>query len=172
MSVFTPNIILKDVTRIDLALLKANGIEGLILDVDNTLTTHGNQYVRKDIKLWLAKMRENNIKLIIVSNNTQERVQPFADMLKLPFVAMAMKPLTFGFRKATKELELPEYKMAVIGDQIYTDIVGGNLAGMYTILVNPMMIENNFFFRCKRALETIHRKEYYKRKEAVENDKS
>ena len=142
MSVFQPNLILKDVTRIDLALLRANGIRGLILDVDNTLTLHDSQILRGDVREWIESMRAAGVPMIIVSNNSYDRVKPFADALSLDFVSMGMKPLTFGFTKAQKKMNLPVQDIAVVGDQIYTDIVGGNLKGMFTILVQPMLLEN------------------------------
>ena len=77
---------------------------------------------------------------------------------------MGMKPLTFGFTKAQKKMNLPVQDIAVVGDQIYTDIVGGNLKGMFTILVQPMLLENGWTFRVRRNLETIHIRTYYRRR--------
>ncbi len=164
MSVFQPNLILKDVTRIDLALLRANGIRGLILDVDNTLTLHDSQMLRGDVREWIESMRAAGVPMIIVSNNSYDRVKPFADALSLDFVSMGMKPLTFGFTKAQKKMDLPVQDIAVVGDQIYTDIVGGNLKGMFTILVQPMLLENGWTFKVRRNLETIHIRTYYRRR--------
>ncbi|WMJ23673.1 YqeG family HAD IIIA-type phosphatase [Paludicola sp. MB14-C6] len=164
MSVFIPNLILPDVTSIDIPLLNQYNIKGIILDVDNTLTTHGSQEIKAHISDWLDVMKGNNIKLIIVSNNTFERIEPFANNLKLDFVAMGCKPLTSGFTKAQKKLGLPRNEIAVVGDQIYTDIVGGNLKRFFTILVTPFELEDGKFFKLKRMLESRHIKRYNKRK--------
>jgi len=162
MSVFLPNLILKDVTCIDADLLSKNGIKGIILDVDNTLTTHGSQEVEDNILTWLAFMKKQNIGLVIVSNNTFERISPFAQKIGLEFVAMGLKPLTRGLSKAQARLNLKKNEIAIVGDQIYTDIVGGNFKGFFTILVNPFKMENNLFFKIKRKLESIHIKKYNK----------
>ncbi len=167
MSVFTPDLMLRDVTRIDKALLDANNIKGLILDVDNTLTEHGSQFLRPSVEKWLTLMKEKQIGLVIVSNNTRTRVEPFARTLGLDYIAMGCKPLTVGLSRAQEKLGLPAGQIAVVGDQIYTDIVGGNLKGMYTILVTPFVVEDKAFFKLKRSMEAIHIKAYCKRNGAA-----
>lgn len=167
MSVFQPNLILKDVTRIDRALLKANGIRGLILDVDNTLTLHDSQMLRDDVTAWIESMKAADIPMVIVSNNNHDRVKPFAENLGLDFVSMGLKPLTVGFTKAQKKLDLPVQQIAVVGDQIYTDILGGNLKGMFTILVHPMLLEDGWSFKVRRQLETIHIRAYRRKRAPV-----
>lgn len=163
MSVFLPNLILKDVTCIDTELLNKNGIKGLILDVDNTLTTHGSQEVEENILTWLAFMKKQNIGLVIVSNNTFDRISPFAQKIGLEFVAMGLKPLTSGLSKAQARLNLKKNEIAIVGDQIYTDIVGGNLKGFFTILVTPFKVEGKLFFKIKRKLESMHIKKYHRK---------
>ena len=84
--------------------LKKHGIKGLILDVDNTLTTHDNPVPAEGITEWLENMRSSGIKLIIVSNNHPERVKPFADPLGLDFVSDSGKPLRKGYTAAMKKM--------------------------------------------------------------------
>ncbi len=163
MSVFTPNLILKDVTCIDIELLKKYNIKALILDVDNTLTTHGSQNIEKKISDWLSFIKSQEIKLMIVSNNTHDRIKPFADRLRLDFVAMGCKPLTYGFTRAQKLFNLKSKEIAVVGDQIYTDIIGGNLKGFFTILVTPFKLEDTTLFKVKRKLEKTHINRYHKK---------
>jgi len=129
------------------------GIRGLILDVDNTLTTHGNPRPDPDVLLWLKVMREHHIEMVILSNNTPKRVQPFAEELRMDFVATAKKPLASGFGRAAAKLGMTKDKVAVVGDQIFTDILGGNLWGARTILVKPIEPETTMLFRLKRRLE-------------------
>lgn len=163
MSAFTPNLMLKDVTCINEKLLKEHNIKGLILDVDNTLAKHGSQEVSAHITDWLDRMRKLDVKLMVVSNNNKKRVEPFAKKLGLDFVSMALKPMTHGFLKAKRIFNLKSKEIAVVGDQIYTDIVGGNLKGMFTILVTPFSIESNSFIKLKRKLEVVHINKYNKR---------
>lgn len=163
MSVFVPNLMLKDVTCINEMLLKEHNIKGLILDVDNTLAKHGSQELSIHISNWLKEMRKLDIKLMVVSNNRKKRVEPFAKKLGLDFVSMALKPMTTGFSKVKQSFQLENNEIAVVGDQIYTDIMGGNLKGMFTILVAPILLEDHFSFKLKRKLEAIHINSYNKR---------
>lgn len=163
MSVFLPNLILKDVTYIDMRLLKKYNINALILDVDNTLTAHGSQMVEKRISRWIKLMKDNGIKMMIVSNNTHDRIEPFAKAIGLDFTAMGCKPMTFGFTRAQRIFNVNKANIAVVGDQIYTDIIGGNLKGLFTILVTPFKLEDNTFFKLKRRLEKGHINKYHKR---------
>lgn len=163
MSIFTPDLYLHHITEIDEALLKKHGIKGIVLDVDNTLTMHGSQEVKQEIIDWLKQMQDAGIKLTIASNNNDRRIKPFAKKIGLDYIAMSCKPLTFAFTKACKTFGLQKHEIAVVGDQIYTDIVGGNLKGMFSILVDPHELENGAFFRFKRRFEKMHIDKYYRR---------
>lgn len=165
MSIFTPNLYLNNVTEITPELLQKHGIKGLVLDVDNTLTLHNSQEVLNMVLDWLDDMKQSGILLTIVSNNSEGRVKPFAKRLKLHYVAFGCKPLTRGFTQAAAQFNLPAEQIAVVGDQIYTDILGGNLKGMFTILTVPFQEENNTFFKMKRRLEQIHIRHYHRRSE-------
>ena len=153
MSPLFPDLYLKSVTALPPALLKRWGVRGLILDVDNTLTTHGNPHPDPGVLRWLKIMREHHIEMTILSNNSSQRVEPFAKTLRMGFVANAGKPLAFGFKRAAAKLGLPRNQIAVVGDQIFTDILGGNLWGAKTVLVKPIEPETTGFFHLKRLLE-------------------
>ncbi len=133
--------------------LKELGIKGLILDLDNTLTTHDNPVPSDGILEWLDCMKKNNIRLMIVSNNHPPRVKPFADMLGLDFVSEGRKPLTKGFREASQKMNLPKNQLAAVGDQIYTDVLGANLYGIKMLYVQPIEHEKTNFFKFKRKME-------------------
>lgn len=133
--------------------LKELGIKGLILDLDNTLTTHDNPVPADGILEWLDCMKKNNIRLMIVSNNHPPRVKPFADMLGLDFVSDGRKPLTKGFREASQKMNLPKNQLAAVGDQIYTDVLGANLYGIKMLYVQPIEHEKTNFFKFKRKME-------------------
>lgn len=168
MSIFTPDLCLEDITWINASLLEKYHIKGIILDVDNTLTHHGSQEVEQRILDWLAEMKRLGIGLSIVSNNYERRVRPFAEKLGLEFVSFGCKPLTRGISIACKRLGLSKKQVAIVGDQIYTDVLGGNLKGIFTILVNPFEPEAGRLFRLKRSLEKIHIKKYYRRQEKLQ----
>ena len=153
MSPLFPDLYLKSITALTPALLGRWGIRGLILDVDNTLTTHGNPHPDPGVLRWLETMREHHVEMVILSNNTPKRVQPFAKELRMDFVASAKKPIAIGFKRAAAKLGLKKDELAVVGDQIFTDILGGNLWGAKTVLVKPIEPETTGFFRFKRLLE-------------------
>jgi len=141
MSLFLPDFMFDKVWRISGEFLKQNRIRALILDVDNTLALHDSRAVDKRVLGWLSDMKRAGVSLIIVSNNREERVRPFAEGLSLSFVARGKKPLPTGIIKASGIMKIPLKETALIGDQIFTDILGGNLGGAKTILVKPFSFE-------------------------------
>lgn len=149
----TPHIVLNSVLEIDQNLLQAHGLKGLVLDVDNTLTTHNNALPAEGVVNWVRRMTACGVKLILLSNNNRERVRPFAELLGLPYTANGMKPLPKGYLRAAEQLRLRPKEVGAVGDQLYTDMMGGNLAGMKTIFVFPLEPERGFFFSLKRELE-------------------
>lgn len=162
VSVFYPSVMLRRVSDISPEQLKLLGISALILDVDNTLTTHNNPMPDTDVLKWLAVMRENGIKLVIASNNSGARVNAFAKKLGLDYVARAAKPLPIGFWRVAKRMGLSAKSFGVVGDQIFTDTLGGNLFGAKTFLVQPMQPEKGPFFKLKRKIEVPIIKAYLK----------
>ncbi|MBQ9375467.1 MAG: YqeG family HAD IIIA-type phosphatase, partial [Ruminococcus sp.] len=124
-----------------------------VLDLDNTLTTHNNPIPPQTSLDWLDIMREAGIKLMIVSNNSAERVEPFAKALGLDYVPRGKKPLTFGYRDAQKKMGIDKKNLAAVGDQIFTDILGSNLMGIRSLFVFPIEPETSLPFRCKRFVE-------------------
>jgi len=138
---FKPTIALQTVCDISLDILREFDVQALILDVDNTLTTHDNPNVKQEVLDWLNVMKSNGVKLMIVSNNYPERVQPLASMLGIDFVSRGQKPLPKGFSEACRRLNVPKENICAVGDQIFTDILGANLKGIKSIFVFPMEYE-------------------------------
>ncbi len=160
-----PDLILDKVWQIDETVLRRLGVKALILDVDNTLSAHGAPTPAGEVMPWLEKMDALKVPLMILSNNTRKRVGPFAERLKLDFVHFAVKPLPGGFRKAAARLGLAPAEIGVVGDQIFTDVLGGNLAGMKTILVMPMGDAGTRLIKLKRFFEKKYISLYYKGKD-------
>ncbi len=148
-----PNIKLTRVTDVSAELLKKYGIKALILDVDNTLSTHHGEVLTEGLEDWLQKMQNNGIKLVVLSNSKQARVEPFAKKINLPFISMGLKPLPFKFSSALKLLGTKRRETAIVGDQIFTDTLGGNLYGVTTILLDPIKLESSKSFKFKRKIE-------------------
>lgn len=150
---FKPTYVFDKVGEITPEFLHKKQIKGLLLDLDNTLTTHNNPVPPQSSLDWLDKMRAAGIKLMIVSNNHAPRVTPFAEQLGLDFVSEGKKPLTFGYTRAIKRLGLEKRNVAAVGDQIFTDVLGSNLKGIRSIFVSPIEPETSLPFRFKRAIE-------------------
>lgn len=155
MPVFKPSYRFYRISDIPLGFLKERGIRGLVLDIDNTLTTHDNPKPAAGVTDWLNAARDAGMSMVILSNNKPGRVKPFADILGLEFEADGKKPLPAGVWRACRHMGLPPSKTALIGDQIFTDILGGNLAGLLTLLVEPIEPESGWFFKLKRRGERL-----------------
>jgi len=151
--IFKPTIWVKNVLRIDRKLLYKAKIKGLILDLDNTLSMDGSPALEMGVEQWLNDMRKLGVKMMIVSNNTTKRVAPLAGQLGIDFIAFGCKPLPFGVAKAARRLKLPKSQIAIVGDQIFTDVMSGNIYGIKTILVEPFYLETSKLFRLKRRVE-------------------
>ena len=120
-----PNIYLNNVKEITIELLKKNNIKGILLDVDNTLIDF-NLKMLKGSKEWCESLKENNIKLCILSNtNKIEKVKKVAKELDIPYINFAKKPFKKGFKRAIELLKIEPKYIAVAGDQIMTDILRG-----------------------------------------------
>jgi len=120
---------------IDLAALREEGIEGLILDLDNTLAAWRFGQPEPKLARWIERVREAGLKPYIVSNDFGPRVELFTRYLGIPGRARAGKPGTRGFREAAEALGLPPERVAVVGDQVFTDVLGASRTGCRTILV-------------------------------------
>lgn len=153
MPFLKPRRMVKHITDLPASFFKERGLQAVILDVDNTLTTHNNPVPAEGVPEWIRTMQEAGLTLTILSNNYKERVEPFAKQLGLPFVSMAAKPLPFGVGRARRKLKIRRKETALIGDQIFTDMICGNLAGVYTVLVEPYELETTRSFRIRRRLE-------------------
>ena len=152
---FKPNVKLDKITDISISVLQKYNINALILDVDNTLSTHHGQVLTDGLEDWLSLMRENGIKMTVLSNSKSKRLEPFAQKIGLDYISLGMKPLPFGYWRAIKRLGAKRKNTAIVGDQIFTDVVGGNLAGVKTILLTPIKLETSLRFRIKRRNEAF-----------------
>lgn len=162
MSIY-PKSYFKKVTDISPDFLNENKIKGLVLDVDNTLIDFDRNML-KGIDDWYKQIKENDIKCIILSNsNKHDKVKMVADSIGIPYIYFAKKPLKSGFFKAQKELELENQNIAVVGDQIFTDIIGANRCKMYSILVEPIAEKDIWITKLKRPLENMIIKNYLKK---------
>ncbi len=153
MSLFIPAYRFERITDITAEDFRKMGVKAVALDVDNTLAAHNCPEPLKGVRDWLEKMQAAGMDMLIVSNNKAARVRPFADGLNLDFTTRAAKPLPVGFARCARKLGIRCNELAVIGDQIYTDILGANLCGAVSILVTPVSEEHGWSFRIRRKME-------------------
>lgn len=160
-----PNAYFDKIEEIEIGFLQRNKIKVLILDVDNTLINYKKELSQEVIN-WAKDMKGQGIKLYILSNsNDKTKVEKVANTLEIQYKYFAKKPLRTGFLKIQKELgEVPE-RIGVVGDQIFTDIIGGNRSKMYTILVNPIDKQDFWYTAWKRPLENRIKCKYKQTKE-------
>lgn len=141
-------------SELTVARLKKQGITMIFSDLDNTLVADGAIEAPKQLVEWLTELSENNIKIIIVSNNKSEkRVKEFAQPLGLEYYYKAGKPNPRIYQTILeKHDQLPEETL-MLGDRLTTDIYGGNKMGMYTVLVNPIDANEPMGIRFMRGVE-------------------
>lgn len=153
LKLFLPEEYVKSVFDITPQFLKERGIKGVITDLDNTLVEWDRPSATPQLKEWFQQLEESGIEVTIVSNNHDKRVRLFSEPLGIPFIPKARKPMGVAFRKAMKAMNLKKEEVVVVGDQLLTDVLGGNRTGLKTILVVPVASTDGFWTRFNRKIE-------------------
>lgn len=149
-----PRLQVNTIYDIDLEALWNQGYRGIITDLDNTLVGAKAPLATPELTAWLKRVGEAGFQVVIVSNNERNRVTRFAEPLSIPFIYRAKKPTSTAFRRALRMMHLSAKETVVIGDQMLTDVLGGNRLGLYTILVLPISrADEGFFTKVNRRLE-------------------
>src|SRR2546425_2078189 len=133
--------------------LAAEGIRGLILDLDNTVVAWNASAPTEPVRQWVGRVRETGVRMCIVSNNFSSRTQAIGRALNVPVVAAAVKPIPWGFRPAVGLIGTRAEHTALIGDQVFTYILGGNLLRVPTLLVDPLSQQEFPTARLVRGLD-------------------
>ena len=158
LSLLRPTVYLKSVFDITPELLNTLGIKALLLDVDNTLAIYRTTVPVDGVMSWLERMRSNGIKLHILSNGKPGRLTEFANNTGLDCFYMSLKPLPFKIIKAVRKIGVKKGECALVGDQLFTDILGGKFAGIKTVWVDIIEPETKLSFRFKRKIEKFIKK--------------
>ncbi|HWI65607.1 MAG TPA: YqeG family HAD IIIA-type phosphatase [Symbiobacteriaceae bacterium] len=143
----------KSIFEIDLTKLQQNGYRAIMLDLDNTLVRWNHPDPTPGLMDWLSRVQAMGFAPCIVSNNSGPRVSEFAAKVGIPFISGASKPRRKGFREAMGRLGVKPEETVVIGDQIFTDVLGGNRSGAYTVLVVPIDPREFFLTQIVRKVE-------------------
>ncbi len=162
---YYPDIYCDSIRHIDLEMLKNKGIRGVILDIDNTLVPMHRADADENAITWIAELKNRGFKVCILSNAAEKRVLRFNKDIAVQAIHRAYKPSAKAFLKAAEKLGLEPESIAVVGDQIFTDIHGGNKANMLTILVKPIDKKEILFVRLKRWPERYIISNYFKQQE-------
>lgn len=160
---FMPNAYVQSIHQIDLAQLSKSGVKGIITDLDNTLVGWDVKTPTKEIQEWFKKANDLGLTITIVSNNNEKRVSGFSKDLDVDFIFKARKPMGRAFKKAIQHMNIKPEETIVIGDQMLTDVLGGNNNGLYTIMVVPVKKTDGFLTRLNRIIER-RLLNYFKRK--------
>ena len=150
---FQPDHRAQTLPEVSLDALASAGIRGIVVDLDNTVCAYRQPELAPGVAEWVREARARGFALVLVSNNFTERVASIGARLEIPIVPNALKPLPFAFIRALRVLRTPRRATVVIGDQLFTDVLGAKLVGLRTVLTEPL-VEHDFpLTRVLRFLE-------------------
>lgn len=129
-------------------------IEGLVLDVDDTIVPIGSRFAQPELTLWIEEIRLIAPLWLVTNNPSQVRIGAIADSLSLPYFLSAAKPSRRKLRQAVVAMNMQPARVAMVGDRVFTDILAGNRLGMFTILIEPIVSKDSTFgFNFLRQIE-------------------
>ena len=153
LKLLRPQHTVEFLTEIDIESLEQRGIRGLLLDLDNTLVAWDSHHVDCRIERWIERAKASTLSLCLVTNAKLDRVERTIQPLGIPYVALARKPMLRGFRKAMHMLGTAPTETAMVGDQIFTDVLGANLLGLYSILIQLPDPREQWWMKGTRRVE-------------------
>ncbi|HEX3031571.1 MAG TPA: YqeG family HAD IIIA-type phosphatase [Bacillota bacterium] len=133
-----PDLLIQNIEELTFDFLGRQGLEGIIVDMDNTILPWVGKDIPQSIRQWFSGLQRRGIRFCILSNGTSRRVHKLAGTLGVPAISKAIKPRRKAFRRALNLLGTTSSNTAVIGDQLFTDVWGGNRLDLFTILVSPL----------------------------------
>ena len=160
---FVPDMMFERAFDITPQELHSRGIRAVVLDIDNTLVTYRMAEPTEEVLLWIRSLRDAGIHIAIASNNHAPRVALFNQKIGVFATHESKKPSSRSVKAACTHYGVKPEEVAVIGDQIFTDVWCARNAGALAILVKPLPYPENLFFKCKRFLERPFIRAYRKR---------
>ena len=154
MNLFIPNIYQESIYTINYKKLKEKNIKCLLFDLDNTCVGYHEKMPTKELNNLFKKLTKDNFKVIIFSNARKKRLKAF-ESLNVDYNYLSKKPLSRNFKKILKKYNYQKEEVIIIGDQLFTDILGGNIVGINTCLVNPITKEDFLITKFFRSLEEL-----------------
>lgn len=153
----------ESVLDLDLGELQKAGIRGIIFDLDNTLVEWKQDTLNPEVVELIARFKNEGFKMCILSNAMEHRVETVARLLEIPYVSRAVKPRKSPFKKALDLMGTTPEETAVVGDQLFTDILGGNRMELYTIWTPPLSSTEFLSTRAVRKIERLVIKRFRKK---------
>jgi len=153
MSVFHPKKYFENITQISPKWLEKQSIKGILTDLDDTLVPYDVPLPTDELINWFKTLHENGIKILIISNNGESRVQAFCNCLNVKYIHKAGKPKKKAFLKGLELLDLPSENVVFIGDQLFTDIYGANKMQIKSIAVKSLSSRSGLLVDIKRCIE-------------------
>jgi HAD superfamily phosphatase (TIGR01668 family) len=150
-----PDLVVEAASEVDLSLLRSHGRSALIVDLDDTIVPSNSNSMAPSYRHWFQKLGAENVPILILSNGRPERVRYWAHILGVDGLALVGKPFGFAFQRGLKRLGCKASETAMIGDQLFTDVLGANITGMLSILVRPLTTGLLPHTRLIRKLEDI-----------------
>ena len=152
---FVPDMYVQSIYRINYEKLKKKGIKCIIFDLDNTIAPVNIENPSKEAIELMFKIKELDIKPILMSNSGKKRVEPFRNKLEIDSCASAGKPFKKSYEKILSIYRFNREEIACVGDQLLTDVLGANLNSMTSILVNPISKKDRASTKINRVIEKI-----------------
>lgn len=153
--ILRPDAVVASVTAVTPEFLRERGVRAVLVDLDDTLLAAGSEDLEPHFKGWLELLRRADVPVVILSNGSQRRVARWARELDVVGLPLMGKPLRHAFARGLLQLGTPARETAMVGDQLFTDVLGANLAGMVSILVAPLSPGKLLHTRALRRLERI-----------------
>ena len=147
-----PKIMVRSVTELTPSFLKSRGLDFLMLDFDNTIVPYTTDHPTTEMERWLSDLAASDIGVCIVSNSKRQRVVEFCRARNIPCITHSRKPFPKGIRQCCRMFSLDPSRTALAGDQIYTDVLGANCAGVVSVLVKPIHL-HNIWLRLRHVAE-------------------
>lgn len=150
-----PDMYLDSIDKLNIKELKAMGFKALIMDIDNTIIEWNIRVPDERSRKIINEAISEGMKVCLISNGTRDRVTEFAAALGVPYVYNAGKPRKSPYKRALKLLDVSPDEVVAVGDQVFTDVLGGNRLGLYTILVHPISSKETKWTRFVRRFERL-----------------
>lgn len=168
IELYKPDMYKKDIYSVDYKKLLSYGIKCILFDLDNTLVYCNKNKPSRKLKDFIERLKEMGFKIIIFSNSNKKRLAPFKKILEVDCSYSSRKPSQRKFKKVLKEYKYNQSEVAIIGDQILTDVLGGNRMGIFTVLVKPLSSKEFLWTKINRIFENrmirkLERKKIFKR---------